>query len=94
MRVRARRRSCAYTHHARSSADYRSARRAGGAQRRLRGVSRAVGGNISAAVAQAVGGNFKALSGFAAQEMCRLCGGRDACARATQELCAHASCPE
>ena len=94
MRVRARRRSCAHTHHARSSADYRSARRAGGAQRRLRGVSRAVGGNISAAVAQAVGGNFKALSGFAAQEMCRLCVGRDACARATQELCAHASRPE
>ena len=66
----------------------------GGAQRRLRGVPRAVGGNISVAVAQAVGGNFSALSGFAAQEMCRLCVGHDVCARATQELCAHTSCPE
>ena len=54
----------------------------------------AVGGNISVAVAQAVGGNFSALSGFAAQEMCRLCAGHDVCTRATQELCVHASCPK
>ena len=34
-------------------------------------------------MAQAVGGNFTHLSGFAAQEMCRLCVGHDVCARAT-----------
>ena len=55
----------------------------GACQRRLRGVPRAVGGNISAAVVRSVGGNFSALSGFAAQEMCRLCVGHDVCARAT-----------